>query len=360
MHNKLLVDEIPSELKCLEKLEQILIAQRLLFQKIVIMPKGQQRKIKGAICNVPVDCDQTCNVLPRPPEIIMLKLKRKLSFRGHVYFQAVRPDIILNALNWLRDNNPFYGSITINIKNIDINFTEQQLHTCSEQHAEMCSLMNEGTPQQKGADDNEEEVDDPLNEFRAPTTETCLQSVLPDYPVTENVQQNSHIKSDGNEIFNIAPGESRHPVSFMTDKHCEELAFPVLFPSGRFGYTAERSVNLSPSKYFNARLLHYSGRFAMNPEYLFFAQFVIEQKKVSDSIDIALSKLHGQSLTASDLRSNVQRLQNLVFHDQAYLFLRHVPGSPPYWQKFMYEVVAMVKQLGIPTWFMTLSCADLR
>ena len=26
----------------------------------------------------------------------------------------------------------------------------------------------------------------------------------------------------------------------------------------------------------------------------------------------------------------------------------------------MYEVVAMVKQLGIPTWFMTLSCADLR
>ncbi|CAB3990516.1 Hypothetical predicted protein [Paramuricea clavata] len=26
----------------------------------------------------------------------------------------------------------------------------------------------------------------------------------------------------------------------------------------------------------------------------------------------------------------------------------------------MYEVVAMIKQLGIPTWFMTLSCADLR
>ena len=26
----------------------------------------------------------------------------------------------------------------------------------------------------------------------------------------------------------------------------------------------------------------------------------------------------------------------------------------------MYEVVVMIKQLGIPTWFMTLSCADLR
>ena len=61
-HNRLFVDEIPSELKCLEKLGQILIAQQLLFQKIVIMPKGQIRKIKLAICNVPVDCDQTCNV----------------------------------------------------------------------------------------------------------------------------------------------------------------------------------------------------------------------------------------------------------------------------------------------------------
>lgn len=62
VHNRLFVDEIPSELKCLEKLGQILIAQQLLFQKIVIMPKGQIRKIKLAICNVPVDCDQTCNV----------------------------------------------------------------------------------------------------------------------------------------------------------------------------------------------------------------------------------------------------------------------------------------------------------
>ena len=44
----------------------------------------------------------------------------------------------------------------------------------------------------------------------------------------------------------------------------------------------------------------------------------------------------------------MQTLQNLICQDQAYLFLRQIP------------VVAIVKQLGIPTWFMTLSCADLR
>ena len=74
----------------------------------------------------------------------------------------------------------------------------------------------------------------------------------------------------------------------------------------------------------------------------------------------ALKKVHGQNVTASQVRTNTQILQNLISQDQAYLFPRQIPGSPPYWQKFMYEVVAMVKQLGIPTWFMTLSCADLR
>ncbi len=51
------VDEIPVQLALLEKLEQILIAQRIVFEKIIIMPKGQQKKVSGAICNVPVDCD---------------------------------------------------------------------------------------------------------------------------------------------------------------------------------------------------------------------------------------------------------------------------------------------------------------
>ena len=127
--NKLHIDEMPVELSILEKLEQILIARRIVFEKIVVMPKGQQRKIKGAICNVPVECDQTCNTLPRPPErsgIILLKLKRKLEFRGHVYFQAVRPEVILYALNWLKKYNPLYANIAININKIDTTLTTLQ------------------------------------------------------------------------------------------------------------------------------------------------------------------------------------------------------------------------------------------
>ena len=40
----------------------------IVFEKIGVMHKGQQRKNKGAICNVPVECDQTCNQLPHQPD----------------------------------------------------------------------------------------------------------------------------------------------------------------------------------------------------------------------------------------------------------------------------------------------------
>ena len=217
VHNNLQVDEIPPELSVLEKLEQILIAQRIVFEKIVVMPKGQQRKIKGAICNVPVECDQTCNILPRPPErsgIIMLKLKRKLQFRGHVYFQAVRPRMILFALKWLKMNNPLYSDIAIDMNNIQSNLISLQ-HECFNDNNEVVSNGNHvvnneysvsntnNTLSSHGEDDNtsdnNEEKDDPLNEFRRPTNETCAQSIIPDYPVS--IQENQQL-SQGNEIYN--------------------------------------------------------------------------------------------------------------------------------------------------------------
>ena len=161
-------------------------------------------------------------------------------------------------------------------------------------------------------------------------------------------------------MYSIAPGEDKQPLSFFSDKQSEKLAFPVWFPKGRFGYMAEREVKLSVGKYFNARLLHYSRRSASNAEYLFFAQFIIQQRKISEQINIALKKVCEQCLTASELKSNPQMLQNLICQEKAYLFLQQIRGSPPYWQKFMYEILEMIKQLWIPIWFMTWSCADLR
>ena len=52
----------------------------------------------------------------------------------------------------------------------------------------------------------------PLNEHRSPVSETYLQSVIPDYPVIME-EDNANNSSTGREIYNIAPGESKLPVS---------------------------------------------------------------------------------------------------------------------------------------------------
>ena len=383
--NKLAVDEVPSELGSLRKLESVLVAQRLIFQKIIVMPKGQQKKIRGAICNVPVNCDTMCQSLPRPSElsgIILLKLKRKLQYTGHQYCEAVRPEFVKNALEVLKTNYIFYENVEIDMHNLEEdpirldNYSDIECDNSSQPYVDHKS--NERSEKDhtitglQGSSsnycENEDENYDPQNQYRASVNETCLESFLPNYPVRVNKgnRNRSGDNSDdllvaaGNEIFSIAPGEGKHPIHFMQDKHCEELAFPVLFPKGRFGYQVEREVKLSPTKYFNARLLNYTGRFAANAEYLFFAQYITEQKKVQDSINIALKKVSGQPLTASQVRNlDSGTMQHLIFSDQAYYFMKNITGSPAYWKNFLFDVVAMIKQLGPPAWWITFSCADL-
>ena len=40
--------------------------------------------------------------------------------------------------------------------------------------------------------------------------------------------------------------------------------------------------------------------------------------------------------------------------------MKHVRGSPAYFQQTFYNVLGMIRQLHIPTWFLTLSAADMK
>ena len=46
--------------------------------------------------------------------------------------------------------------------------------------------------------------------------------------------------------------------------------------------------------------------------------------------------------------------------DDAYQFMGTIKGTPAYWKKFLYEVLAIIKQLGLPKFFMTLTKIQLR
>ena len=91
-----------------------------------------------------------------------------------------------------------------------------------------------------------------------------------------------------NENLIVAPGQGKSPISVFNDKFWQELAFPYLFPDGKFGYKVERDIPICPVKYFNQRLLNYTQSFAGDANYIFFARSVIEQHYLSSSINIAI------------------------------------------------------------------------
>ena len=101
VYNQLEVCELPKELRDIRKLKKVLVASRLIFKKTSIMPKGQPPKLKDVLCNVAIDVVDICNTLLQPADSngnVMVKLKRKLQYSGHVYFESVRLDIIFKLL----------------------------------------------------------------------------------------------------------------------------------------------------------------------------------------------------------------------------------------------------------------------
>ena len=113
------------------------------------------------------------------------------------------------------------------------------------------------------------ESDDPLNEYRTNSEETCF------IPNIYNCETG---------ILDIAPGEGKRPQAIFDDEYCEEQAFPYLFPTGRFGYNVSRQVKLSPVRYFNQRLLNYTQHFSSDSNYIFFAHCVLQQRSLFNQL----------------------------------------------------------------------------
>ena len=53
-------------------------------------------------------------------------------------------------------------------------------------------------------------------------------------------------------------------------------------------------------------------------------------------------------------------MNDFICKDKAYQFMKNVRGSPAYYQRTFYDLLAMMIQLGTPTWFLTLSTADMK
>ena len=388
------LDEIPDELKDLNNLELHIICKRILFMKLVKLPRGKQKGIKRTAVNVPADLGPACNLLPRLPadaHIVSLKLKRKLEYKQAYLHDTICPEKVITALHYLKNNNPLYANIEINEDWIrswqdadndmynrvfvnegdtvvsmgndtgkdptykqmpDINSDNSPLDSMNDSECE-----NSESENNRSKESNRNEIEE---QDRIALEENCK---LRDLPYNTCLQ--NELPEEANQVFSIALGEGNKPIPLLTDTLFEELANPDKFPYGNGGFAdTQRDTKLTLRKYVNARLLDQDGRFAKDIEYIFAMHYAVEHKQVRDGISVALRQTRGcqqvgRNLDAGMLK-NPQHLQNLFKKDRAYTFLKNICGSPPYWQKMFHELLSMIRTLGIPTWFLTLSAADMK
>ena len=117
------------------------------------------------------------------------------------------------------------------------------------------------------------------------------------------------------------------------------------------------------SRYFNNRILHADGRFAQNVEYIFYAQYLSEVEQVVSNVSIALQKGKPGAKcqkVSRNILNDEESLKKLLQADDGFRFLKPIRGTPSFWQGAQRDLMACVRQLGVPTWFCSFSSADMR
>ena len=166
------------------------------------------------------------------------------------------------------------------------------------------------------------------------------------------------------DIYDIAPGEGNNPVKMLQEEGNEAKSFPHLFPSGRFSWNENRETRITLSRYFNNRLMNSDDRFAKDSNYIFFSQFVSDLNQVIEKTQISIRKclgtLEGKGPVSSSMIQNPEVLARLLKSDEALRFMQPIRGTPVYWSSAQKDLFAMLRQLGIPTWFCSFSAAEHR
>ncbi|XP_071122628.1 uncharacterized protein [Mytilus edulis] len=365
--NGLYLEPIPPELEKLNDLERQLVALRIPFMKILCLPKGGQCGVKGPCINVPCDLNSVTATLPRPindAQLIKVKLKRKVEYKGYHKFGWINPANVQEAVQFLLKNNKWYKDVQL--RNLWYTEDDSDLIVCNNS-LEMDILNGESSKDSKeesknndagtisddeGEHEQSKDIED--NDIAAYPVDTCLQPI----------DLGQEILDTDGKVFCLAPGENQIPKSIFKEKGIDAMAFPHLHPGGEFGYSMERQVRLTASKYFNARLLSADTRFATDSQYIFFAQYVTEIMNVTSNISIALRKgkqksEDGQKVNASML-TKPDSLKKILKSDVGFRFLQPVRGTPPYWERTMKDLYAMIRQIGIPTFFLTFSAGETR
>ncbi|CAF0843236.1 unnamed protein product [Adineta ricciae] len=340
LSNGLAFYEVPDCLKVLTELEERLISPRIPFMAIRSLGFCKQFGLKGNLVNVPMNVDTNVSILPRSfsdTHTIQLKLIRQMKNKNAFMYETIRPKVVHTAIAYLVKQE-LYKDEGIVISNDWIkeysNERENFIVNNEDKKVDVHEKMTEDVDQ----DDDWNECDDkPINPV---ATETLL------YDESED-RNDTGIK--------FAPGENNRPISILMDLKVDELTFPKIYCGKQ--RKIKENVKLTYAKIAKSELRMFDRRCGRVSK-LFFTYKKLQTRKFADAISINLRKTKNTKNVTVAQMLNRDYVNGLIHGDDAFTFLRFDRSSPAFWELKKKEVMAMTRQLGCPTLFLTLSAAE--
>lgn len=306
--------EKPPHLPPLDLVSERLISPRIPFMQIRrLRHMNGQYGIFGQVINVPVDVNTMVNALPRSisdDHCINVHIKRKQIHKSSYLAGLINKATIKSWLQFLCAT-PLY--IFHNIV-----------------------------------------IDHSFFDGRQPER-VLLDEISEDIPIEDSLTaQQQTLLWNEEKYIRLAPGEKNVPNSLLFDEHAEELSFPSIY-LGQFRVFKEgvrvTSYSMATSE------LRRADRRGVTPQHLLYLAMKIMRLRVRDSLTIAFKHIGNDSnITKEQIQSEAYINQSL---ETNLAFLKCIPNSGWYWAERKRDLFAMIRQLGRPTIFLTLSANEI-
>jgi hypothetical protein len=151
------------------------------------------------------------------------------------------------------------------------------------------------------------------------------------------------------QYLSLAPGMNRTPANNAYDEHAEELSFPAIY-LGHFR-TFMQSVPGTPFMITTSAIR--SDRRGATPEHILYMATKIMRLRLYRDLTLTIKTKRDTVGITRDMIEDKQMMDRFIQKDAA--FLKSIPNYVTYWCQRKNDLFAMIRQLGKPTVFMTLS-----
>lgn len=280
-------------------------------------------------------------------------------------YDAVKPYKLVNAINYLV-NKPLYKSQGVTLKTSwnskdDWINDEHEIPFIVDKEDQFQNFLDHKNQDDMIVDENSSD-DDNEDHFMAENTAfSNVDTMLH----TQSSHYQNYIGKDGTltdeyiSEVTISPAENRGHEPYLEDWLNEELSFIKIYGGEKAIDYLSKASKFTYSSIVKWEIRNVDRRSSTNMEKIFYMYKRLTALMLLKSINICLQKANyiDLGLTVSDALDN-NLMNDVMLSMEAQLMLRTIRSTPQYWTWKNMELNAMIRQLGQPTFFMTLSPAE--